>query len=112
MTRLPVIREQASTDIGDIPRRIRLRGSDSNCKALLGLPFQRFANREQKDSALAFRVWREELNHIVVEESQAGRTQSLGIRSQIHPAADGTRFQLDSPIAAVSVSVQDSFQTR
>ncbi len=69
--------------------------------------FQRLANREREDGTLIFRVRRKEVSHVVVEEGQAGRTQALGIGSQVHPAADGARLQLDGPVAATTVSLQD-----
>ena len=78
-------------------------------EALLWFAFQRLANREQEDGTLAFCVRRKEVNHVIVEEGQPGRTQALGIRSQVHPAADGTRLQLDGSVAAVPVSLQDAF---
>ena len=53
---------------------------------------------------------RKEVNHIIVEEGQPGRTQMLGICCQVDPATDGTRFELDGPVAAVPVSLQDTFQ--
>jgi hypothetical protein len=71
--------------------------------ALLWFAFQRLANREQENGTLAFRMRREEVNHVIVEERQPGRTQALGIRSQIHPASNGPRLQLDSPVAAAIV---------
>jgi hypothetical protein len=66
---------------------------------LLWLAFHWFANREQKDGTLSFRLGRKELNHVIVEEGQAGRTEMLGIHRQIHPAADGAGLQLDAPVA-------------
>src|SRR5580704_3596512 len=65
--------------------------------------FLRLANREQENGTLAFRMRRKEASHVIVEEGQPGRTQALGIRSQIHPAADCPRLQLDGPVAAVPV---------
>ena len=59
------------------------------------------ANREQENGALIFCVRQEEICHIIVEEGQPSRPQVLGIRRQVDPAADGTRFQLDGPVAAV-----------
>ena len=60
-------------------------------------------NREQKDGTLAFRVWRKKLNYVIVEEGQTSRTEMLGIRGQIHSAADGACLQLDGPVAGVPV---------
>src|SRR5271167_3570942 len=34
--------------------------------------------------------------------------QALGIRSQVDPTADGSRLQLDGPVAAVPISLQDA----
>src|SRR5271169_4180688 len=73
-------------------------------------PFQRFANCEQEDGTLAFRMRRKKVNHVIIEECQPGRTQALGIRGQVHPAADCTRLQLDGPVAAVPISLQDGIQ--
>src|ERR1035441_537971 len=72
--------------------------------------FQRLANREQEDGTLTFRVRRKEVSHVIVEESQPSRTQSLGICRQVHPAADGARLQLDRPVPAVPISLQNGFQ--
>jgi hypothetical protein len=36
-------------------------------RALPELLFQRLANRKQKNGALAFRVWRKELGHVIIE---------------------------------------------
>ena len=56
---------------------LRLAGHPSGdlAAALLWLAFHRLANREQKDGTLTFCVRREELNHVIVEKSQAGRAQ-------------------------------------
>src|SRR5690349_17781732 len=78
--------------------------------ALLWFALQRLANRQQEDGTLVFRMRRKELNYIIVEEGQPGRTQVLGIRSQVDPAADDACLQLDGPIAAVPVSLQNAFQ--
>src|SRR5439155_14691037 len=78
--------------------------------ALPWLAFQRLANREQENGTFIFRVRRKEVNHVIVEEGQSGCTQELGIRSQVHPAADGACLQLDGPVAAVPVSFQNAFQ--
>ncbi len=80
---------------------------DRSKRALLWFAFQRPANREQEDGTLAFRVRRKEVGHVIIEEGQPGRTQALGVRSQVHLATDGTRLQLDSPVAAVAVLLQD-----
>src|SRR5229473_319912 len=82
----------------------------TSLEALLWFAFQRLANREKKDGTLAFRVRRKEVNHVIVEEGQPGRTQALGIRGQVHPPADCARLQLDGPVAAVPISFQDAFQ--
>ena len=61
---------------------------------LLWFALQRLANREQEDGTLVFRTRRKEVNYIIVEEGQPGRTQTLGIRRKVDLAADGTRLQL------------------
>jgi hypothetical protein len=48
---------------------------------LLWFALQRLANREQEDGTLVFRMRRKEVNYIIVEEGQPGRTQVLGICS-------------------------------
>ena len=68
---------------------------------LLWFALQRLANREQEDGTFVFRMRRKEVNYIIVEEGQPGRTQVLGIRSQVDPAADDACLQLDGSIAAV-----------
>src|ERR1035441_6020764 len=72
--------------------------------------FQRLANREQEDGTLTFRVRRKEVSHVIVEESQPSRTQSLCICRQVHPAADGARLQLDRPVPAIPISLQNAIQ--
>ena len=86
------------------------RRKQGDAQATLPLfAFRRLANREQEDGTLVLCVWREEFSHIIVEKGQSGCTQMLGISSQVDPAADGARLQLDRAVAAVSVSFQDSF---
>src|SRR5712671_3433722 len=85
-------------------------GAHRSSERLLWLAFPRLANRQQEYGTLIFRVRREELNHLVVEKGQPGGTQVLGIRSQVHLAADRARLQLDGAVAAVSVSLQDGIQ--
>src|SRR5205823_15045238 len=68
------------------------------------------ANREEDDCTLDIRMRRKEIHYSIVEEGQPGRTQVLGIRSQVDPAADDACLQLDCPIAAVPVSLQNAFQ--
>src|SRR6185295_3851245 len=88
-------------------------GSPTNRElVLLWFALQRFANREQEDGTLVFGMRRKEVNYIIVEEGQPGRTQVLGISSQVDPAADDACLQLDGPIAAVPVSLQNAFQIR
>ncbi len=79
----------------------------TSLEVLLWGTFQRVANREQEDGTLVFRVRRKEVSHVIVEEGQPGRTQVLGISSQVRPAADGPCLQLDGPVAAVPISLQD-----
>src|SRR5205809_326505 len=93
-----------------LPRRFRSRLATNRELVLLWFALQRLANREQEDGTLVFRMRRKEVNYIIVEEGQPGRTQVLGIRSQVDPAADDACLQLDGPIAAVSVSLQNTFQ--
>jgi hypothetical protein len=50
-------------------------------EVLLWFALQRLANREQEDGILAFRVRRKKVNHVIIEKSQPGRTQALGICS-------------------------------
>jgi hypothetical protein len=40
----------------------------------LWVAFQRFVNREQEDGSLASRVRRKEVDHVIIEEGQPGRT--------------------------------------
>ena len=70
----------------------RVPSLGSNPSALLRRAFQRLANREQEDGALSLRVWRKEGSYIIIEEGQPCGTQALGIRSQVHLAADDTRL--------------------
>src|SRR5215467_15425239 len=71
---------------------------------------QRPANREQEDGVLVLCVGRKEVNHVIIEESQAGCAEALSIRGQVHPTSDGARLQLHRPVAAVPVSLQQAFQ--
>src|SRR6266404_6253685 len=75
--------------------------------ALVCFAFQRLPDREQKDCALLVGVRRKKLYDLVVEKGESARAQAQGINGQIHFAADGSCFQLDGAVAAVSVCVQD-----
>src|SRR5271166_6432877 len=79
-------------------------------RVLLRLAFYRPANREQEDGALSLRVWGKEGSYIIIEEGQPCGTQALGICSQVHPAADGSRLHLDCPVPAVPISLQNALQ--
>src|SRR6266404_6914915 len=89
----------------------RLPASDLNLlRAVLWFALQRLANGDQENGTLVFCVRGKEVNYIVVEEGQPGSAQVLSIRSQVDPAADDACLQLDGPIAAVPVSLQNAFQ--
>ena len=63
-------------------------------QAYCGLRFIGFPIASRKMALFPFALGRKELNHVIVEEGQAGRTEMRGIHHQIHPAADGTGLQL------------------
>jgi hypothetical protein len=65
---------------------------------LLRFAFHRFANCDQEDGSLACCVRRKEVDHVIIKKRQPGHTQALSIRGQVHPAADGARFQLDGAV--------------
>src|SRR5437879_13335074 len=89
----------------------RLPASDLNLlRAVLWFALQQPANGYQENGTLVFCVRGKEVNYIVVEEGQPGGAQVLSIRSQVDPAADDACLQLDGPIAAVPVSLQNAFQ--
>src|SRR5271157_2561227 len=79
-------------------------------RALLRFAFYRFANCDQEDGSVAGRMRREKVGHVVIKKREPGRTQAQGIRGQVHPAANGARFQLDGAVATVPVTLQDEFQ--
>jgi hypothetical protein len=68
--------------------RCKLGGS---IRVLLRLALERLANHEQEDGTLAFRVRREELNWVIVEETQVSRA-AYAARYLLPPMAPGSSW--------------------
>src|SRR5215470_13160276 len=80
--------------------------------AWLGFVFSTLAQRHEKNGALAFGVRREEPNHLVIIKREAGGAQALGIRPEIHPAAEDAGFELYGAIPAITKTLQNRLQVR
>ena len=60
------------------------------------------AGRDEEHHALAGRVRREELGHVVVEEGQAGGAEAERVGGEVELAADDRRLELRGAVAAVA----------
>jgi hypothetical protein len=78
-------------------------------RSYCGLRFSGLPIATRKMALLSFACGEKKLTTSSSEEGQPGRTQVLSIRSQVDPAADGARFELDGAVAAVPVSLQNLF---
>src|SRR6476646_1316296 len=70
------------------------------------------AHGYQKNGALAFGVGREKTGHFVVEKSEAGGAQPLGVGRQVQLAAKNAGFQLHGAVAAIAEAPQNRPQVR
>src|ERR1017187_3221841 len=113
LVRSPAWETCGGTDCRSTPDLPEARFADSGWPkrrelALLWFALQRLANFEQEDGTLVFCVGGKKVDQILVEEGHPGRTQVIGVCSQVDPAADGTCLYLDGPVAAVPVSLQNA----
>ncbi len=66
----------------------------------------------EEDGAFAFGVGREEAGNVVVEESQAGGAETLGVGREIQLAAEDAGFELHGAVAAIAEALQNGAQVR
>src|SRR5947209_1407321 len=71
-----------------------------------------FPQGDQKHDALARGVGREKLRHIVVEEGESRRAQTLGVGSKVESSAQDGGFDLGRAIAAVAEALQSAIEIR
>ncbi len=74
--------------------------------------FGAVAEGYEEDGAFAFGVGREEAGNVVVEESQAGGAEALGVGCEIQLAAENAGFELRGAIAAIAEALQNGAQVR
>src|SRR5712692_1407136 len=77
-----------------------------------GFVFGAVAEGDEEDGALAFGVRREEADHVVVKESEAGSAEALGVGGEIELTAENAGFELHGAIAAIAEALQDGAQVR
>src|SRR5271167_2096617 len=78
----------------------------------LGVAFGALTHRHQENRTFAFGVGREEANHVVVVEGEAGGAQSLSVGPQIQFAAKDSSFELNSSIPTIAETLQNGSQVR
>src|SRR5882762_3892655 len=92
-------------------RRHRLRPSaglllapaDLERRGRAGGAFDRAAEGGDEDGVLAESVGREEVDYVLVIESQSRRAEALRVGAQVETAANQPRFQVGEPIAAIAI---------
>src|SRR5229473_3717647 len=84
--------------------RIEAAGLPSQSR---GFVFGAVAEGYEEDGAFAFGVGREEAGNVVVEESQAGGAEALGVSGEVELSAEDSGFELDGAIAAISEALQN-----
>ncbi len=65
---------------------------------------------DEEHRALAPGMRREEPDDLLIEEGEAGSTEALGIRRQVHPSSSDTALQLSGAIATIAPRLQDQVQ--
>src|ERR1044071_9385630 len=72
----------------------------------------RLADGHQEDRAFASGVWGEEIDHIIIEESQPGGAETQRVRCEIDLAADDACLQLNGAIPAVAQTFENAAEIR
>src|SRR5437016_866135 len=81
-------------------------GSDCVEEWLGGTSFGAFAEGHQKNRALAPGVWQEKTDHLVVIKGESGSTEAKSVSAKIKFAAEDTRLDLRTAVAAISVALE------
>src|SRR2546425_6066970 len=87
-----------------------LAPADLERRGRAGGAFDRGAEGGDEDGVLAEGVGREEVDHILVIESQSRRAEALRVGAQVETAANQPRFQVGEPIAAIAMSFEYRIQ--
>src|ERR1700722_3271805 len=89
-----------------------LASCNSELPRELELMLRAVADGNQENCALAFGVWGEKADYVVVVKSETGRAQTLRISGQVQLAAEDASFELHRPISAVAKAPQNRMQVR
>src|SRR2546425_3398428 len=82
-------------------------------RRLLNLPellFGAFSHSHERNGTLAFRVRREEPDHVVIIKGQASSAQVLGVGREIQLASQNTGFELDRAVSTIPEALQNRSQ--
>src|SRR6266704_2593691 len=91
---------------------MRYRAPRAHPFPYLRFVFGALSDSDQENGALAFRVGREEAYHVVVEKSEAGRAEALGVSAEVQLSAKNARLKLRGAIAAIAEALQNGAQVR